>query len=259
MTPAEQTYAQNSQTLEERDQLVLGQLQEVQFIARRIHERLPQSVPFEDLVHAGVLGLIGAARKFDPGKNVQFKSYAQFRIRGAIIDSLRNLDHASRRTRTRGRKLDEATTHLSLRLGRQPTEEEIAGELGVTLVALRKLTRTLDSLETVGQQVLQGVDRNETHDLIESAPAAPEDSPFARYVRAEMQQHLAQAIQELTEREQQVISLYYVEQLTMQEIATIMDVRESRISQIHCAALTKLRTFLEDKEIEGFRSFVAGA
>jgi RNA polymerase sigma factor for flagellar operon FliA len=259
MTPAEQTYAQNTQTLEERDELVLGQLQEVQFIARRIHERLPQSVPFEDLVHAGIIGLLGAARKFDRSKNVQFKSYAQFRIRGAIIDSLRSLDHASRRTRTRGRKLDEATTHLSLRLGRKPTEDEIAVELGVSLAALRKLTRTLDSLETVSQQVPQGVDRTETHDLIESAPAAPEDSPFARYVRAEMQQYLAQAIRELSDREQQVVSLYYVEQLTMQEIATILDVRESRISQIHCAALGKLREFLEDKEIDGLRSFVAGA
>lgn len=259
MTGAEKTYAQNMQSLEERDELVLGQLQEVQFIARRIHERLPQSVPFEDLVHAGILGLLGAARKYDPSKNVQFKSYAQFRIRGAIIDSLRTLDHASRRTRSRGRKLDEAATRLSLRLGRQPTEEEIANEMGVSLVALRKLTRTLDSLETVGQQVPQRADRSETHDLIESAPASPEDSPFAKLVRSEMQQHLATAIRDLSEREQQVVSLYYVEQLTMQEIATIMDVRESRISQIHCAALTKLRASLEQKEIEGVRSFVVGA
>ncbi len=255
MTPADQSYAQS---LEERDELVLGQLQEVQFIARRIHERLPKSVPLEDLVHAGVLGLLGAAGKYDPSRNVRFKSYAQFRIRGAIIDSLRTLDYASRRTRSHGRRVDEATTHLSLRLGRQPTEEEIAGELGVSLVALR-IARTLDSLETMGQQVAQRSDRPETHDLVESAPASPDDSPLAQLVRLEMQQHLAKAIRELSEREQQVVSLYYVEQLTMQQIATIMDVREPRISQIHCAALTKLRSFLEQKEIEGIRSFVVGA
>jgi len=259
MTPTEQQYAETQQDFAERDQLIMSQLQEVQFIARRIHERLPQSVLFDDLVHAGVLGLMEATRKFDPKKNVQFKSYAQFRIRGAIFDSLRKLDPASRRLRRRGRKLDEAIASLSVKLGRAPAEEEIAGTLGMTLLALRKLRRTLDSLETVGQTVAQGADHSGTHDLVESAPAAPEDSPFARCLRSEMRQHLGQAIRHLSEREQQVISLYYVEQLTMQEIATILDVRESRISQIHCAALSKLRASLERKEIEGVRSFAAGA
>jgi len=259
MTSPENSYAQTLQDPEERDQLVLSQLSEVHFIARRIHERLPQFVPFEDLVNAGVIGLLEATQKFDPTKNVQFKSYAQFRIRGAIIDSLRELDRASRRLRDKGRKLDEAITTLSARLGRQPTEEEIAKELGVGLAALHKLTRTLDSLESVSQQVTFGADRVETHDLIESAPADPEESPFSQLVRSEMQAQLADAISILSKREQQVISLYYVEQLTMQEIAVIMDVRESRISQIHSAALVKLRSSLEQKEIEGVRSFVAGA
>ncbi|HUM04068.1 MAG TPA: FliA/WhiG family RNA polymerase sigma factor [Terriglobales bacterium] len=259
MTPTEEQYVETQQDFAERNQLILSQLQEVQFIARRIHERLPQSVLFEDLVHAGILGLMEATRNYDPRKNVQFKSYAQFRIRGAILDSLRRLDPASRRLRRRGRKLDEAVSSLSMELGRPPAEEEVAEKLGVTLLALRKLRRTLDSLETVGQTVAHGADRSGTHDLVESAPATPEESPFARCLNSEMRQHLSQAIRQLPEREQQVISLYYVEQLTMQEIATILDVRESRISQIHCAALAKLRASLEKKEIEGVRSFAAGA
>jgi len=258
MTPPEKSYAQNLQNTEERDQLVLSQLPEVNFIARRIHERLPQFVPFDDLVSAGVLGLIEATRKFDPSKNVQFKSYAQFRIRGAIIDSLRELDRASRRLRDKGRRMDEAVTKLRARLGRQPGEDEIAEELGVALAALRKLTRTLDGLEAVGHQTTLGTDRTETHDLIESALGDPEDNPFHQCLRAEMQQQLAQAITSLSEREQQVISLYYVEQLTMQEIADVLEVRQSRVSQIHSAALAKLRENLERKEIEGVRSFVAG-
>lgn len=256
MTP-ERSYAQSFNETEERDELILGHLPEVHFIARRIHERLPQFVPFEDLVHAGVLGLLEATKKYDSTKNVQFKTYAQFRIRGAIIDSLRQLDRASRRLRTKGRKMDEAVTDLSAKLGRQPSEEEIAKHLGVTLVALRKLTRTLDSLEVVAPQVSAGSDRAETHDLIESAPSA-EDSPFTQCVRTEMKGLLVHALGELSEREQQVVSLYYVEQLTMQEIATIMGVRESRISQIHSAALGKLREILERKKIEGVRSFAAG-
>lgn len=259
IAPAESSQAYDRHTPEQRDQFVLGQLQEVQFIARRIHERLPLSVPFEDLVHAGVLGLMTAVRKYDPSKNVQFKSYAQFRIRGAIIDSLRTLDRASRRTRSGGRKLDEANTRLSLTLGREPSEEEIAQELGVSLTALRKLTRTLDSLEAVGSHVPQGVDRAETNDLIESAPAAPENGPLARYVTGELQHHLALALGDLSPREQQVISLYYVEQLTMHEIAVRMRVGEARVSQIHCAALEKMRAYLEDKEIKGLRSFVIGS
>ena len=241
--------AHASLNLETRDELVLSQLTEVHFIARRIHERLPVFVPLEDLVHSGVLGLLEATQKYDSTKNIQFKTFAQFRIRGAILDSLRMLDHASRRLRAKSRKLNAASEQLSLRLGRQPTEEEIAHEVGLELAALRKLASTLRGLESVDRQVTSGQDRADTRDLIESAPAKPEESPLALCLRSEMRQHLTQAMSNLSPREKRILSLYYVEQLTMQEIASILGVKSSRISQIHSAALVKLRAHLEAKEI----------
>ena len=249
MASPEVSYTQVSLNLDKRDALVLSQLTEVHFIARRVHERLPVFVPLEDLVHSGVLGLIEATQKYDSTKNVQFKTFAQFRIRGAILDSLRTLDRASRRLRAKSRKLKVASEQLSLRLGRQPSEEEIAHEVGLELAALRKLASTLRGLESVDRQVTFGQDRTETRDLIESAPAKSEDSPLAQCLRSEMRQHLAQAMSCLSQREKRILSLYYFEQLTMHEIASILGVNSSRISQIHAAALTKLRAHLERTEI----------
>ena len=241
MTAPEVLSAQASLNVEERDELVMSQLPEVHFIARRIHGRLPLFVPLEDLVHSGVLGLLEATEKYDSTKNVQFKTFAQFRIRGAILDSLRELDGASRRLRTKSRRLNTASEQLSMRLGRQPTEEEIAQEVGLNLAALRKLATTLRGLESVDRQVKSGEDRTETRDLIESAPADSKESPLAQCLRSEMKQQLARAMSGLSPRERQVLSMYYFEQLTMQEIASTLDVRNSRISQIHCTALAKLR------------------
>jgi RNA polymerase sigma factor FliA len=249
MTSPEIPYVRASLNRDKRDELVLSQLTEVHFIARRIHERLPVFVPFEDLVHSGVLGLIEAAQKFDSTKNVQFKTFAQFRIRGAILDSLRKLDRASRRLRTKSHKLNAVSEQLSQRLGRQPTEDEIAHKMGLDLADLRKLARTLRGLESVDRQVASGPDRAETRDLVESAPAKSEESPFAQCLQSEVRQHLAQAISNLPEREKRILSLYYFEQLTMQEIASILCVRKSRISQIHSAALAKLRRHLGANEI----------
>jgi len=249
MTSPELSRPQASINLEKREELVLSQLAEVHFIARRIHARLPVLIPLEDLVHSGVLGLLEATQKYDSTKNVQFKTFAQFRIRGAILDSLRTLDRASRRLRAKSRKLNAASEELSLRLGRQPSEEEIAHEVGLELAALRKLASTLRGLESVDRQVTSGQDRAETRDLIESAAAKSEDSPLAQCLRSEMREHLAQAMSCLSQRETQILSLYYFEQVTMQEIASILDLKNSRISQIHSAAIAKLRAHLKAKEI----------
>jgi RNA polymerase sigma factor FliA len=236
--------AQASLNLEKRDALVLSQLTEVHFIARRIHKRLPASVPLEDLVHSGVLGLLEATERYDSTRNVQFKTFAQFRIRGAILDSLRELDRASRRLRTKGQKLIRASEQLALRLGRQATEEEVANELRLDLTALRKLATILRGLEPVDRQTSSGKERTETRDLIESAAASSEDGPFAWCLRAEMSRHLVRAMSNLSQREKQILAMYYFEQLTTPEIASILDLTNSRISQIRFAALAKLRTHL---------------
>src|ERR1700693_4388856 len=132
---------------EERERLLMEQLPQVRYIARRIHERLPRHVPFEDLVHAGVLALIDALNKFDQSKHVQFSSYAKFRIRGAILDSLRELDWSPRELRRKGRLVDSTYCQLSGKLGRAPTENEISQEMGIALSELQSLLAELDGLE----------------------------------------------------------------------------------------------------------------
>ena len=248
MTSPQASYVDAPLNLEQRDELVLSHLTEVLFIARRIHERLPGGVQLEDLVHSGVLGLLQATQNFDSTRNIKFKTFAKFRIRGAILDSLRELDRASRGLRSKSRKLNAASEQLSLRLGRQPTEEEIAHEVGLEPAALRKLASTLRSLESRDQQVPSGEARTETRDLIESAPADSDKGPFAQCLRSEMRQHLAQARSNLSERENQILSLHYFEQVTMQRIAAILNLKQTKLSQIHSAALTKLRGLLKAKK-----------
>jgi len=247
MTPVEPC-SQNLAEKEVRNKLVMKDLPQVYYIARRIHERLPQHVCFEDLVHAGVLGLIEALGHYDAGKNVRFKAFAQFRIRGAILDSLRALDWGSRQLRRKHRSMNDAIAKLAAKLGRQPDEEEIASELGIQLTALHKLQRRLEGLGLLNQQIGTAEDSAKSFDLIESAAAPALDNPFHQCLRGEMNEDLDNAIATLSDKEQQVISMYYREELTMKEIAVVLGVVESRVSQIHTAGLAKLRTALTQRE-----------
>jgi RNA polymerase sigma factor FliA len=235
---------------EARNELIMAELSQVYYLARRIHERLPQHVPFEDLVHAGVIGLIEAVRKYNPKKNASLKSFAAFRIRGAILDSLRAQDWGSRPLRRKGRSVAESITKLSAKLERQPTEEEIAADLEMEVGELQKLLRRLDGLHLVGQMAGSRFDDSEAQDLIENAPADADESPFEICLKSERREYLTQAIGTLTEKEQMVVSLYYREELTMREVAAVMDLAESRVSQIHSLAITKLRTAIENMELE---------
>jgi RNA polymerase sigma factor for flagellar operon FliA len=233
---------------EDRDQLILSNLPQVYYIARRIHERLPQQVPFDDLVHAGVIGLIEAVGSYDPSKSVPLKSYTKFRVRGAILDSIRELDWGSRRLRHKGRELEEVISKLSKELGRQPEEQEIAAAMGISMDELYSLAHRIDGAVLVGQQVNSTYDSGK-HDLIESA-ASRDESPLDLYMRSEVKEKLTKAVETLTEKEQLVISLYYKEELTMKEIAAVMQLGESRISQIHSLALAKLRGTFQHPALE---------
>src|SRR5208337_4067105 len=137
--------------IEDRDQIILREVPQVYYIARRIYERLPQHVPFEDLVNAGVIGLIEAVRSYDPSKSVPLKAYAKFRIRGAMLDSIRELDWGSRRLRHKGRQLEEVVSALSKKLGRQPEEQEIAAEMGISIDELYDIAHRIDGAILVGQ------------------------------------------------------------------------------------------------------------
>lgn len=241
---AEIAYRENVEEVSERDQLILKELPSVYYIARRIFERLPQHVVFEDLVHAGVVGLIEAVRSYDASKSVPFNAFAKFRIRGAILDSLREMDWGSRPLRRKGRRMEEAIATLSAKLGRQPEEDEIAVEMGVSIEKLHEIALRLDGLTLVGQQVNSLFDSSGTQDLIESAPSHDEN-PYDLCLRTEIKERLADAIGTLSEKEQLVVSLYYREELTMKEIAKVVQLGESRVSQIHAIALPKLRAALQ--------------
>lgn len=245
MTAAELAYKTSAADYADVNDLVMQELSQVYYIAARIRERLPQQVEQDDLVSAGVIGLLEAARSFDGSKNVQFKTFAKFRIRGAILDSLRDADWGSRYMRRKGREIAEATTRLEARLGRHPVESEIAQEMQMDLVQLRKIIAQLDSLHIAGQQVAVANDRSDKLDVIESAPDLDDPNPFELCLEGEMRTHLADAISKLSEREQLILSLYYREELTMKEIAAVVGVALSRVSQIRQAAIVKLKASLE--------------
>jgi RNA polymerase sigma factor FliA len=249
MTQAELAYREHQEEAEDREQLILEELPQVHYIARRIYDRLPQHVMFEDLVHAGVVGLIGSIRSFDPSKGVPFKGYARFRIRGAILDSLRELDWGTRPLRREGRRIEEAISKLSMKLGRQPDDQEIANELGTSLEKLYETALRLDGLILIGQEFSPSCDRSEKQDLIETAPSR-DDGPYERCLTGEIKDHLASAIETLSEKEQLVISLYYKDELTMKETASVLGLTESRVSQIHSMVLPKIRAYLESTSFD---------
>jgi RNA polymerase sigma factor FliA len=228
----------------DQEQLMVEHLPIVRFIARRIHKRLPQHVPIEDLYSAGVLGLLDAFSRFDPSKEVKFDTYAQFRIRGAILDSLRTLDWSPRELRRKGRAVEQAIQMLTSQLSRSPTEIEIAQKLNIPLAAYQQLLGELKGLEIGSLHAERSKDSEEEElDLI---PGRPDNDPLSRYLNGEMRERLTTAINDLPERERLVLTLYYYEETTMKEIGLILGVVESRVWQIRASAVLHLRARLAD-------------
>ena len=245
MTATERAYAVSIADHDEncRHAVILEQLPQVYHIAARIHERLPRHVALEDLVQEGILGLMAALSSFDDSKKVQFQTYAGFRIRGAILDSLRKLDWASRPLRAKGRQVATTVDELMATLGRQPTEQEVADHLGMPIQKLQRLLAQIDGSTLHGQESIAPYDSSASQDLIESAVSTDED-PYAECLRGETLRELAKSIAQLPHRERTLISLYYWKELTMHEVATQIGVRQSRASQIHTAVLLKLKKTL---------------
>lgn len=233
----------------EQERVLLEHLPIVRFLARRIHERLPQYVDIEDLVSAGVLGLMDAFAKFDPAKKVQFRSYAQFRIRGAILDSLRTLDWSPRELRRKGRAVEEAIRVLTAQLGRPPGENEIAAELGISLEGYQQLLGDLKGLEIGTLHIERNEDSGEEE--LAYIPGRPDEDPLFRCLRGELEERLTDAIGRLPERERLVMTLYYFEEMTMREIGLALGVVESRVSQVHASAVMHLRATLNDLAAAG--------
>ncbi|MDE3150140.1 MAG: FliA/WhiG family RNA polymerase sigma factor [Acidobacteriota bacterium] len=233
----------------EQERVLLEHLPIVRFLARRIHERLPQHVDIEDLVSAGVVGLMDAFTKFDPDKKVQFRSYAQFRIRGAILDSLRTLDWSPRELRRKGRAVEEAIRVLTARLGRAPADAEVAAEMGLVLEEYQQLLGDLKGLEIGTLHMERNEDSGEEE--LAYVPGRPEEDPLFRCLRGELEERLTEAIANLPDRERLVMTLYYYEEMTMREIGLALGVVESRVSQIHASAVVHLRGALKDLAARG--------
>ncbi len=236
-------YANQALAAEEREQLILDHLPQVRLIARRIHDRLPESVSLDDLISTGVIGLIAAIDRFDPTQNVKLKTYAEYKIRGAILDSLRGLDWAPRQQRRRAKQIEAAISSAEQRLHRTPSEEEIATELGQTieeyhgwLVDSRGLT--LGSLESVANP------DDENRSVLKFVADDEEQWPSRVVERQELQHLLAEAIESMPDIEKTVLSLYYHEELTLREISKIVDLHESRISQLKTQAILRLRSYM---------------
>lgn len=230
----------SSRKLEERNHILMEHLPQVRYIARRIHNRLPRFIPLEDLVQSGVLGLIDALHNFDRSKNVQLKSYAKSRIRGAILDSLRELDWGPRTLRRKARQIASLEQELSARLGRRPSDSEISANLGIALTKFQRLVSELHGLEVISLQAAvsdDGYGGEERRSVPQTA-----DDPSSLCLRSEMNSLLRRALCELPRRNRQVLTLYYLEELTMKEVGVRLGVGESRVSQIHSAALARLRT-----------------
>lgn len=237
---------------EQRDSVVLEHLPLVKAIAVRVHENLPVHVDLDDLVHAGVMGLFDAATKYDPDKKVMFSSYAKHRIKGAILDSLRQLDWASRDLRRRHKQVEAVTRDLTAELQRAPTEAEIAERMGVPVERWRRM---LLDLKNVG--LISASSRGtEADDL--PAPDFPSKSdthPDHICSRVEMKEKLGTAMDTLPERYRKVVVLYYTKELTMKEIGGMLGINESRVSQIHKLALEKMQVSLHGAGIRSSAAF----
>lgn len=230
---------------EERERLILEHLPQVRLIARRIHERLPESVGLDDLVSTGIVGLISAIDKFDPAHNVKLKTYAEYKIRGAILDSLRGLDWAPRQQRRRSKQIERAIAELEQQLKRPPSEEEIAASLGVSLEEYHDWLVEIRGLN-VGS--LEGhPSEDEGRDLLRFVADKEEDWPSQLFERNELRKLLAQAISRMPYVERTVLGLYYKEEMTLREISRIIQLHESRVSQLKTQAILRLRAFMRKK------------
>ena len=225
-------------TQETREQLIIEYAQLVKLVAGRLSMYLGHNVEYDDLVSYGIFGLIDAIDKFDLEKNVKFETYASLRIRGAILDQIRKMDWIPRAVRQKQKKIDEAIKNIEMKTGKTALDEEIASELGVSedeylnWQSQLKVTNVVSLNEFVEQGTEPAMDATKNSHF-----AQPEDV----VAESELKEVLAQSLETLTEKERRVIELYYYEELTLKEISSILEVSESRISQLHTRALAKMK------------------
>jgi RNA polymerase sigma factor FliA len=230
---------------EERERLIMEHLPQVRLIARRIHERLPESISLDDLVSTGTIGLISAIDRFDASHNVKLKTYAEYKIRGAILDSLRGLDWAPRQQRKRAKQIESAIVALEQQLQRMPNEEEIATHLHVDIDEYHEWLVDIRGVNLGSLQA--GTADEESRDLLKFISDDESNWPSRLLERSELEKLLAQALDKMPNVERTVLSLYYYEELTLREISKVVKLHESRVSQLKSQGILRLRAYIEKR------------
>ena len=237
---------------ERRDQLIIEHLALVTAIAAHIQKSVPVHLELDDLVHAGMMGLFDAATKYREDKKVAFPTYAKHRIRGAILDSLRQLDWASRDLRKRHKQMETVTRELTAKLKRTPTDNEVANAMGLDSKRWQALMVDFRGLGLAATQAR--AERDEQHRDLET-PCPRASCPDEVFAKSELREKLMSAVEMLPHRYQQVVRLYYERDLTMKEIGGILGVNESRVSQIHKSALERMHAALDRNGIHSAAAF----
>jgi len=226
-----------------REALVLEHLGQVRLIARRIHGRVPSYISLDDLISAGIVGLLKAIDNFDPDLNIQLNTYAEHRIRGAIMDGLREMDWAPRETRKRSKLIEKAIHSVEQRLGRAPTEEEISDVLRIPLPEYQNWLTEVQSIDLQRLEYVRGDDAS--GNLLQFISDDEESWPSQVVERSELERTVALAIDRMPKPERTVLSLYYYEELNLREIAEVMGLHLSRIGQLRAQAILRLRSHLQ--------------
>ena len=226
-------------TAEIREKIILEYAPLVKVVAGRLSMYLGYSVEYDDMVSYGVFGLIDAIDKFDTTKEVKFETYASLRIRGAILDQIRKMDWIPRTIRQRQKQMDTVMKEIEQRTGREATDEEVAAGLGISPDEFLEWQTQLkaNNIISLNEYVEQGSDLS-----CEKSPAGSYEMPEAVVEKSELKEMLEEALELLTEKEKKVVLLYYYEDLTLKEISRVLEVSESRISQLHTKALQKMKT-----------------
>jgi RNA polymerase sigma factor for flagellar operon FliA len=226
-----------------RDQLLVYYAPLVKYVASRLASGLPQNVEQADLVSNGWFGLIDAVDRFDPSRGNKFETYAMQRIRGAILDELRSNDWVPRSVRQKARAIEKAMAKLEARLGRTPSEAELAEELDVPVSQLNAMFTQISNAGVVALDEVLGGERGDSVALVDTL-ADTAEGPVGQYERHELKQILAEGINAMSDREKWVLMLYYFERFTLADIGRVLNVTESRVCQIHTKAVMQLRLYL---------------
>lgn len=232
----------------EREEMIAKYAYLVKYLAGRVASRIPSNVVFDELISAGSLGLIDAVDKYDPKKNVGLKTYAQYRIKGAILDELRSMDWYSRSMRKKIQSIEKAVHHVESRQSRPSSDMDVAEELDMDLEQYYKMLSDIHgaALLSLDDYIKSSTGGSNNTATTFSEGMKSDDSPSDSLIRTELRDVLAEAVSKLTEKEQMVISLYYYDELTLKEIGNVMELTESRICQIHTMALIKLKSKVKE-------------